>query len=105
MDQQEQEQLLKKWAGLAHSANYSTAGLASLCGLSVRQFERNFKQLMGQPPKRWLRELRLAAALRLLENGVSIKETSYAFRYKHPNHFSNDFRKFFGFPPSHQSAL
>lgn len=99
------EDLMRTWAELAQEANYSTAALASLCGLSIRQLERNFKHTMDQSPKRWLNALRLQSARKLLQDGGSVKEVALSFGYRHPQHFSRDFRKFFGVSPSLANAL
>jgi transcriptional regulator GlxA family with amidase domain len=90
----------KDWAELGRQANYSTARLAALCGVSVRQLERDFRKTVCQSPKRWLNELRLRSARKLLQDGGSVKETALSSGYKHPQHFSRDFRKFFGASPS-----
>ena len=90
----------KEWEEMARRANYSTAELASLCGVSVRQLERIFQHTFCQSPKRWLNTLRLNAARRLLQGGGSVKEAAFSFGYKHPQHFSRDFRRFFGVSPS-----
>ena len=89
-----------KWSQLAQKANYSITELAVLCGLSVRQLERKFRSAVCQSPKRWLNAMRLRAARKLLQDGGSVKEAAFSFGYKHPQHFSRDFRKFFGVPPS-----
>jgi transcriptional regulator GlxA family with amidase domain len=97
--------LEQNWLALAREVNYSSASLASLCGLSVRQLERNFKQTMAQSPKQWLNTLRLEAARELLQDGGSVKQVALSFGYKHSQHFSRDFRSFFGVSPSHARAL
>lgn len=90
----------QEWAEMAHRANYSTSELAVLCGLSVRQLERNFRRSLCESPQRWLNAVRLRAARKFLQDGGSVKEAALTFGYKHPQHFSRDFRKFFGVPPS-----
>jgi AraC family transcriptional regulator, glycine betaine-responsive activator len=92
----------KEWVEMAHRANYSASELAVLCGVSVRQLEREFQRTIYQSPKRWLNQLRLCAARKLLHEGGSVKEAALTFGYKHPQHFSRDFRKFFGVPPSEE---
>ncbi len=92
--------IAKSWSELAHRANYSTTALASFCGVSVRQLERDFQRVFRQSPKNWLKALRLRAARKLLRDGGSVKETALSFGYRHPQHFSRDFRKFFGVSPS-----
>jgi AraC-like DNA-binding protein len=99
------ENLMKTWAELAKEANYSIAALASLCGVSVRQLERNFKQTMDQSPKQWLNGLRLESAREMLRAGGSVKEAALSSGYRYPQHFSRDFRKLFGVSPSLANAV
>jgi AraC-like DNA-binding protein len=88
------------WPTLARRANYSTTALAGLCGISLRQLERNFRRAFCQSPKKWLKALRLRSAREMLQSGGSVKEVAFSLGYRHPQHFSRDFRKFFGVSPS-----
>jgi transcriptional regulator GlxA family with amidase domain len=99
------EELEKNCLEMAGVAGYSATELALLHGISVRQLQRNFKQTMSQSPKRWLKALRLEAARKLLQDGGSVKQAAFSFGYKHPHHFSRDFRNFFGISPSRARAL
>jgi len=94
------EDLEKNWGTLAERAKYTVAGLAKVCGWSVRQLQRNFRMIMRDRPKRALKALRLNAARTLLEDGVTVKAAAYSLGYARPEHLSRDFRKFYGLSPS-----
>lgn len=85
----------------ARNAGYCVARLAKLYHLSTRQFERHFILMYGQPPKKWLLNLRQKTAVELLLDGASIKEAAEALGYgSNTQHFARDFQKAFGYPPS-----
>ena len=95
-----QENLAENWFELARRANYSVVGVASLCGLSVRQLERKIRRTQAQSAKHLLSVLRLRAAWELLEEGVSVKSAAYTLGYKRPEHLSRDFKNLFRVSPS-----
>lgn len=74
--------------------------LARGCAVSVRQLERFFDAHFCQPPKKWLRGLRLCRALEMLCDGCSVKETAITLGYVDTAHLSKDFVSGFGFPPT-----
>lgn len=88
------------WPELARKANYSTAALAALRGVSMRQLEREFLRRFGQTPERWLNDLRLREAWELLAGGNAVKIAAVSSGYKHSPSFSRAFKRHFGFPPS-----
>ena len=53
--------------------DWPTERMASLCHLSVAQFHARFVELTGQTPQRWLRDLRLNAAVQLLARGMLLE--------------------------------
>ncbi|WP_118973028.1 helix-turn-helix domain-containing protein [Taibaiella koreensis] len=76
--------------------------VAQLAGeqfLSVRQFERQFKQASGFSPKKYLRILRFQEALRTAGSGRSLTEVAYACGYADQSHFIYDFKAFSGHHP------
>jgi transcriptional regulator GlxA family with amidase domain len=93
------------WPELARTADYRTNNLARMCGVSTRELERFFLFKTGKCPHRWLNDLRQIEAIALIAAGKSVKETAIELHYKHPAHFSRDFKHFHGLPPtSAQSA-
>jgi AraC-like DNA-binding protein len=91
---------IQNWPELAEEANWSGTTLARNCGISLRTLQRHFLKTMGKTPKTWLDEQRHLQAVKLLREGSSIKETAAHLGYKHAHHFSRNFKKYFGFPPT-----
>lgn len=86
---------------LAHESNYSCRDFAKRCGVSLRKLQREFIRDYGCTPKQWLNGVRQYAALELLIEGCKVREAAKALGYSHSENFSRDFRRFFGFAPSH----
>lgn len=62
---------------------------------------RKLKNLTGQAPQSFMRNIRLERALHLLEKGqLRIAEVAYQVGFADPNYFSKCFRKLFGKSPS-----
>jgi transcriptional regulator GlxA family with amidase domain len=91
---------IQSWSELARQANWSVSALAKKCGVSARTLERYFLKDMGKCPKAWLSEQRQLLASKLLLDGSSVKETAACLGYKNQHHFSRDFKKQYGRPPS-----
>lgn len=86
----------QEWLPLAKEANWSVEKLAVNCGVSSRTLERHFKETMGKTPKAWLSEQRHKQAMKLLRDGLLVKETSSQVGYQHPNNFAREFKKLAG---------
>ncbi|HEX3626282.1 MAG TPA: helix-turn-helix transcriptional regulator [Verrucomicrobiae bacterium] len=91
---------VKDWQRLVRQANWSASLLAKATGVSVRALERHFVENFGRSPKAWLMEQRRLLAIDLLQKGCSVKEAAHLLGYSHPQHFSRDFRHYWGFSPS-----
>jgi transcriptional regulator GlxA family with amidase domain len=92
------------WPELAQKANKSVAALAKSCGVSLRTLERHFQKEIGKSPKNWLAEQRLLRANELIQGGSSVKEVATSLDYKHPGHFSRDFKEFWGHSPANKTV-
>jgi AraC-like DNA-binding protein len=55
---------------------------------------------MGKTAKIWLTEQRQYQAAKAIQSGVSVKESAFQLGYEHPNQFSREFRKFWGYCPT-----
>lgn len=95
---------IQDWSRLARQANWSVKTLAKICGVSVRALERHFKQHAVKTPKEWLSEQRQKSAFELLLNGNSVKETAGLLGYQHGHNFSREFKKFWGYSPTHKTS-
>ena len=67
---------------------------------SLRQLERFIPQATGKTPQQWLNDLRQQKASGLIASGQSVKEVSNHLGYKQSSHFSREFKRFHGVPPS-----
>jgi len=77
----------------------SVKKLAEQNFLSVRQFERKFKEISGFSPKMFLRIRRFNSVLNKKSNHKSLVEIAYEAGYYDQSHFIHDFRQFSGYNP------
>ncbi|OYX26567.1 MAG: hypothetical protein B7Z10_02850 [Rhodobacterales bacterium 32-66-7] len=79
--------------------------LARSAGMSVTSFHQHFKAITGTTPLQYQKDLRLIAARALLvDRAQSVAEAAYATGYESATHFSHDYRRRFGRPPSRDAA-
>ena len=75
--------------------------LAKSAGMSVSSFHEHFKSVTGTTPLQYQKDLRLIEArARLVGRGQTVSEAAYAVGYESPTHFSRDYSRKFGLPPS-----
>lgn len=75
--------------------------IARMVGLNEYKLKRGFKEVFNNTVFGYLSEQRLQLAHRYLtDTRKTAAEISYELGYATPQHFSNAFRKKFGFPPS-----
>lgn len=78
----------------------SLAQLAEVGRLSLSRFSHAFRLAMGQPPYRFLLDLRLEKARELLEQReLSILDVGLRCGFSQPSHFASTFRKATGLTP------
>lgn len=74
---------------------------ASYTGRSLASFKRDFAKISPLPPLRWIMEHRLDRAKQLLESGTGLaQEVGYSVGFKNRSHFSQAFKKRYGYAPS-----
>jgi transcriptional regulator GlxA family with amidase domain len=79
----------------------SASELSEMAGLSLRQVERLFRDVLGEPINRRYLRIRLEKAAELLRNtGMSLTEIGVACGFQSSSHFSRSFKDLFGHPPS-----
>ena len=84
-----------------YSEELTLKSLARLSGLSLCTFRRRFSEAADISPIAYLLKLRLnKAALLLAGSSLSISETAFQCGFSDSNHFSHQFRNFFGLAPS-----
>jgi transcriptional regulator GlxA family with amidase domain len=75
--------------------------LAARANLSPRHFSRVFTKVFGHAPARYVEELRLSEARRMLgQDGVSIPRTAAAVGFASTDVFRRSFERRFGLSPS-----
>jgi AraC-like DNA-binding protein len=77
----------------------SVKTLANNSFLSIRQFERRFKEFSGFSPKLFLRIKRFNSLLNKPFQNKSLAEIAYEYGYYDQSHFIHDFQKFSGSNP------
>ena len=79
---------------------------ASYTGRSLATFKRDFAKISSLPPLRWIMEHRLDMAKHLLESGKGLaQDVGYSVGFKNRSHFSQAFKKRFGYAPSDCAKL
>ena len=75
--------------------------LAYLSGRSLSSFKREFQDIYGEPPARWIREKRLSKAREMLRStSLSVADVAYSLGFENPTHFSRIFKQQYGMAPS-----
>lgn len=94
-----------EWRRLARRAKYRAGGLAALLEVSRRQLQRHTRRAFGKSPQEWLDQERLKHAAKSLRSGGSVKLVAFSLGFKQVSHFSREFRRFHGVPPSKLKLL
>ena len=75
--------------------------LAYLSGRSLSSFKREFQDIYGESPARWIRERRLSKAQQMLRSSsLSVADVAYSLGFENPTHFSRIFKQQYGYAPS-----
>ncbi|GLX66980.1 helix-turn-helix transcriptional regulator [Paenibacillus glycanilyticus] len=78
----------------------SLAELAKLVSVSDWTLKEGFREMFGTTVFGYLRQARMDAGRRYLEQGMNVNEASNAVGYSNPSHFAAEFRRRFGINPS-----
>lgn len=82
----------------------SVAELAQSAGMSQSSFHGHFKLVTGTTPLQYQKDLRMITARDLLRTGRhSVSSASFKVGYESPTHFSRDYQRKFGLPPSKET--
>lgn len=74
---------------------------ASYTGRSLATFKRDFAKISPLSPQRWIIEHRLERAKELLANqNIPIQDVGFMVGFKNRSHFSQAFKKHFGYAPN-----
>jgi transcriptional regulator GlxA family with amidase domain len=74
--------------------------LARHCGVSWKTLQKAFVDSRGITPVAYVRNVRLDAARKALDEGASVAEVAGRFGFRSVTTFSLEYRKRFGVPPS-----
>ena len=75
--------------------------LAYLSGRSLSSFKREFQDIYGESPARWIREKRLSKAQQMLRSSsLSVADVAYSLGFENPTHFSRILKQQYGYAPS-----
>lgn len=96
--------LLEDYRKRVIAAHYDARELAKFHGKSLRQLQRDFKQILGRTPQDWLNEQRILAAREMLFGGTSIKRVAIELGYKQCSHFCRHFKNYSQLTPSQYMA-
>ncbi|MEM9811027.1 MAG: AraC family transcriptional regulator [Pseudomonadota bacterium] len=91
---------------LSHISSATLGGMATACGLSPRQFSRNFGLTLGTTPGRYLSRRRLTLAIELLRSGEeTIAHIAERVGFFDQSHLTNALRRTTGWTPKALRAL
>lgn len=80
--------------------------LARTAGMSASSFHDHFKSVTGTTPLQYQKDLRLIEARALLvDRSHTVSQAAYAVGYESPTHFSRDYSRKFGLPPSRDAGV
>lgn len=74
--------------------------LAKNTALSKFHFIRQFRKYYGRTPHQFLKDVRVGAAKKLLQEGMKVSEACYHVGFESPTSFSVLFKEMTGFSPS-----
>lgn len=84
-----------------YSRKIDVPALAALASLSVKQFERKFKQEFGEVPVRYIQRIRLEAARQLLAmTRLPVAQISRDTGFYDSSHFAHQFQRYTGLSPT-----
>lgn len=87
-------------------SSLSVPDLARSVGMSASSFHQHFKSVTGTTPLQYQKDLRLIEARALLvDRNHTVSEAAYAVGYESPTHFSRDYCRKFGLPPSRDAGV
>ncbi len=80
--------------------------LAEIASMSLSAFHRTFREVTGETPLQYLKQLRLSTARNLIAfHGKPAYVAAQSVGYESANQFSREFKRYFGLPPSRVDEL
>lgn len=79
---------------------FTVENMSKRAGMSIAAFHHNFKLVAGSSPLRYLKQIRLDRAKRLMiHDGYNASTAAKAVGYESASQFSRECRRTFGTPP------
>jgi YesN/AraC family two-component response regulator len=95
------ERIMRSINAHISESDYNVDSLAEDVGISRAQLHRKMKEITGIASGKFLRNLRMEQAARLLSEGkVGVAQVAYKVGYADQAHFSTAFKTHFGLSPS-----
>lgn len=82
-----------------YGADLDVTTLARLAGVSIVRLERDFVEVFGLTPLRYLTKIRLEAAIQMMANGQQIADAAIACGYSDQSAFARRFKAATGMSP------
>ena len=82
------------------ASDLDVEGFAHYTGRSLSAFKKEFWEIFGEAPGRWLINRRLEEAKSLIERGGKPLDVYLEVGFKNLSHFSTAFKRRYGYPPS-----
>jgi AraC-like DNA-binding protein len=90
-----------RWIRENYARPFRVEEVASISGMSVSAFHRNFQVVTGMSPIQFQKHIRLQAARLLLASSPNdVTGVGLRVGYDSPSQFSREYRRLFGAPPS-----
>jgi AraC-like DNA-binding protein len=94
------QKIAEQWMRLARTADFKATRLAGVAGVSPRTLQRHFKAEYGITVSEWLKRVRLREASERIQAGDRVKAVAMDLGYKQLSHFSREFKRAYGLPPT-----
>ena len=100
-DESLMDRIMKSFNDNISNPDYNVDMMAAEVGISRAQLHRKMKEITGITSGRFLRNLRMEQAARLLREGkVNVSQVAERVGYLDQSHFSTAFKNHFGMSPS-----
>ena len=97
--------IITDWEELAKDSAFKVRVLARTVGVSSESLRLYVRNRFDVSPRKWLSEMRMREAQRMLVKGKLVKEVADALGFAHPTHFSRAFRMTHGISPRASVSL
>ena len=82
------------------ASDLDVEGFAHYTGRSLSAFKKEFGEVFGEVPGKWIISRRLQEAKTLMEKGAKPLDVYLTVGFKNLSHFSTAFKRQYGYPPS-----